>query len=203
LLDVGKHDLIFRYGRTLEEREGYRIVDTSRSRYLGSPDQLFVRYRFRYGRDLQVSLNMKKDAGEAFFRGAQRYGFDFYSGSIYIKNQGRFRDIVVGDYALQFGQGLAIWNGLGFGKGGSVQGIAKQATGLRPYTSSNEVLFFRGGAATVALGKLAVTPFFSWRHLDGAISQADDDEPTTASLGQTGLHRTPTETANQIGRAHV
>lgn len=197
LLDVGKHDLIFRYGRTLEEREGYRIVDTSRSRYLGSPDQLFVRYRFRYGRDLQVSLNMKKDAGEAFFRGAQRYGFDFYSGSIYIKNQGRFRDIVVGDYALQFGQGLAIWNGLGFGKGGSVQGIAKQATGLRPYTSSNEVLFFRGGAATVTLGKLAVTPFFSWRRLDGAISQVEDNPYVRGSLGQTGLHRTPTEAANR------
>lgn len=197
LLEVGTHDLMFRYGRTLEQRQGYKIVDTSRSRYLGSPDQLFVRYRYRYGRNLQISLNMKKDAGEAFFRGAQRYGFDFYSGSIYIKDQGRFRDIVIGDYALQFGQGLAIWNGLGFGKGAEVQGVAKQATGLRPYTSSNEVLFFRGGAATVALGKLAVTPFFSWRRLDGAISQVDNGQPTTASLGQTGLHRTPTEAANR------
>lgn len=197
LLEVGTHDLMFRYGRTLEQRLGYNIVDTNRSRYLGSPDQLFVRYRYRYGQDLQISLNMKKDAGEAFFRGAQRYGFDFYSGSIYLQNQGRFRNIVLGDYALQLGQGLAIWNGLGFGKGAAVQGVAKQATGLRPYTSSNEVLFFRGGAATVALGKLAVTPFFSSRRLDGAISQANDDGPTIASLGQTGLHRTPTEAANR------
>src|SRR5690606_38116852 len=115
-LKVGTHDLMFRYGRTLEQRLGYKIVDTSRSRYLGSPDQLFVRYRYRYGQDLQISFNMKKDAGEAFFRGAQRYGFDFYSGSIYLQNQGRFRNIVIGDYALQFGQGLAIGNGLGFGK---------------------------------------------------------------------------------------
>lgn len=197
LLQGGENDLMVRYGRTVEQRRGYEITDTSRSRYLGSPDQVFVRYRYRYGNDLQVALNMKKDAGESFFSGAQRYGFDFYSGSVYLRNRGRFKDIVIGDYALQFGQGLAIWNGLGFGKGAAVQGVAKQATGLRPYTSSNEVLFFRGGAATVALGKLAVTPFFSWRRLDGAISQADDDEPTTASLGQTGLHRTPTETANR------
>src|SRR5690606_17950531 len=49
LLEVGTHDLMFRYGRTLEQRLGYKIVDTSRSRYLGSPDQLFVRYRYRYG----------------------------------------------------------------------------------------------------------------------------------------------------------
>lgn len=197
LLQAGSHDLMVRYGRTVQQRQGYKITDTSRSRYLGSPDQMFVRYRYRYGNDLQVALNMKKDAGESFFNGAQRHGFDFYSGSIYLRNQGRFRDIVVGDYALQFGQGLAMWNGLGFGKGAIVQGIAKQPTGLRPYTSSNEVLFLRGGAATVILGKLSVTPFFSWRGLDGSLSQADDSSMTVNSLGQTGLHRTRTEVSNR------
>ena len=197
LLQTGSHDLMVRYGRTVQQRRGYTITDASRSRYLGSPDQVFVRYRYRYGNDLQVALNMKKDAGESFFGGAQRHGFGFYSGSIYLRDQGRLRRVVVGDYALQFGQGLAMWNGLGFGKGAMVQGIAKQATGLRPYTSSNEVLFLRGGAATVALGKLAVTPFFSWRSLDGSLSQADDGRLTVGTLGQTGLHRTPTEVANR------
>ena len=197
LLQGGENDLMVRYGRTVQQRRGYAIKDTSRSRYLGSPDQVFVRYRYRYGNDLQVALNMKKDAGESFFSGAQRYGFDFYSGSVYLRNRGRFKDIVIGDYALQFGQGLALWNGLGFGKGAAVQGIAKQATGLRPYTSSNELLFLRGGAATVAVGSLAVTPFFSWRRLDGSVSEGDDGQTTTGSLGQTGLHRTPTEAANR------
>lgn len=197
LLRKGSHELMLRYGRTMQQRQGYRVTDTSRSRYLGSPDQLFVRYRYRYGNHLQVALNMKKDAGESFFSGAQRHGFDFYSGSIYLRDQGRFQYIVLGDYALQFGQGLAMWNGLGFGKGAMVQGIAKQATGLRPYTSSNELLFLRGGAATVAFGKLAVTPFFSWRGLDGALSLGSDGRKSVSSLGQTGLHRTPTEVANR------
>ncbi len=196
LLQAGSHDLIVRYGRTVQQRRGYAITDTSRSRYLGSPDQLYVRYRYRYGNGLQLALNMKKDAGESFFSGAQRRGFDFYSGSVYLRNQGKFRDVVIGDYALQFGQGLAMWNGLAFGKGAMVQGIAKQATGLRPYTSSNEVLFLRGGAATVAFGKLAVTPFFSWRGLDGSLTETDG-RTTVGSLGQTGLHRTPTEVANR------
>ncbi|MEC3881365.1 ComEA family DNA-binding protein [Parapedobacter sp. 10938] len=197
LLKAGTHDLMVRYGRTVQQRKGYAITDTSRSRYLGSPDQVFVRYRYRYGNDLRVALNMKKDAGESFFSGAQQRGFDFYSGSVHLRNQGRLRDVVVGDYALQFGQGLAMWNGLGFGKGAMVQGIAKQATGLRPYTSSNEVLFLRGGAATVSLGKLAVTPFFSRRGFDGSLSQADDGRTTVGTLGQTGLHRTRTEVANR------
>src|SRR3546814_12847799 len=92
-----------------------------------------------------------------------------------------------------------MWDGLGFGKGAMVQGIAKQATGVRPYTSSNEVLFLRGGAATATLGKLAVTPFFSWRGLDGALSRADDGRMTGGTLGQPGLHRTRTVVA--IGHA--
>ncbi|MFB2117582.1 hypothetical protein [Parapedobacter sp. 2B3] len=197
LLRAGVHDLMVRYGRTLQRRQGYAVTDTGRSRYLGSPDQVFVRYRYQYGSDLRVALNMKKDAGEAFFHGAQRHGFDFYSGSIYLRSQGRLRDVVVGDYALQFGQGLAMWNGLGFGKGAMLQGIAKQATGLQPYTSSNETMFLRGVAAAVMLGKLEVTPFFSWRGIDGSVVPADDGQMETSSLGQTGLHRTPTEVANR------
>src|SRR5690606_16012677 len=89
LLREGRHDVMIRYGRTLQQRQGYRIKDTTRSRYLGTPDQLFVRYRYNFGNDLQVAVNMKKDAGEAFFSGAQPYGFDFYSGSIYLRNQGK------------------------------------------------------------------------------------------------------------------
>src|SRR5690606_28638241 len=105
----------------LEKQRGYDIDDPNRSHYLGSPDRLFVRYRYRMGRDFQLSINMKKDPGEQFFSGAQRYGFDFYSASLLLKNQGKIRSLVLGDYALQFGQGLAMWNGLAFGKGAMMQ----------------------------------------------------------------------------------
>ncbi|WP_257656992.1 helix-hairpin-helix domain-containing protein [Parapedobacter lycopersici] len=198
LLSEGAHDLMVRYGRMLQRQRGYAIRDTARSRYLGSPDRMFVRYRYHFNRDLRVAVNMKKDAGERFFSGAQRQGFDFYSGSVYMRNQGHVRDLVIGDYALQFGQGLAMWSGLGFGKGATLQQVAKQGTGLRPYTSSNEVLFLRGAAATIALKpNLSVTPFVSWRKLDGSMEHAADSTQLVGSLGQTGLHRTPSEAANR------
>lgn len=196
LVNEATHDLMVRYGRTLQRRRGYTITDTSRSRYLGTPDQLFIRYRYHFGRDLQVAFNMKKDAGEALFGEAQRGGFDFYSGSVYVRNQGMLKGLVVGDYALQFGQGLAMWNGLGFGKSSMVQGMARQSTGLRPYTSSNEVPFLRGAAATIALGHFSVTPFVSKRRLDGSVSYTDG-RLSIGSIGQTGLHRTPNEIANR------
>ena len=199
LLQDGTHDLMVRYGQTLQHRKGYVITDTSRSRYLGTPHQLFVRYRYRFGPDLQVAFNMKKDAGEAWYGGKETRGlpgFDFYSGSVYVRDQGRLTHLVVGDYALQFGQGLAMWNGLGFGKGAMIQGMARQSAGLRPYTSSNEVPFLRGVAATVAFGHVSVTPFLSHRWLDGAVSETDSTV-SIGSLGQTGLHRTPNEMANR------
>ncbi len=197
LLHEGSHDVMVRYGRFLQQQRGYAITDTSRSRYLGSPDRLFVRYRYQFSNDLQVAVNMKKDAGEQFFAGGQPYGFDFYSASLHVRNQGRIKDIVVGDYALQFGQGLAMWSGLSFGKGALLQNVAKQAAGLRPYTSTNEVLFLRGASTTVGFGRFSVTPFVSWRRLDGAVRHGDDSIRRAGSLGQTGLHRTPTEQANR------
>src|SRR5690606_37238734 len=98
--------------------------------------------------------------------------------------------------ALQFGQGLAMWNGLGFGKSSMVQGMSRQSTGLRPYTSSNEVPFLRGAAATIASRRVSVTPFFSKRRLDGSVSYTDSGF-SVGSIGQTGLHRTPNEVANR------
>lgn len=197
LANDGEHDLILRYGRILEKQRGYHIDDPDRSRYLGSPDRLFVRYRYRLGQDLQVSVNMKKDPGEQFFAGAQRYGFDFYSASLSIKDQGRVRRLVVGDYALQFGQGLAMWNGLAFGKGTMLQSVARQSYGLRPYTSANEFLFLRGASATIELGRVSVTPFVSWRKLTGSVQTASDSALVVGALGQTGLHRTLNEAANR------
>ncbi|SFC20965.1 Helix-hairpin-helix motif-containing protein [Parapedobacter composti] len=197
LLRAGRHELMVRYGRTLQQRRGYTITDEARSRYLGSPDQLLVRYRLHLSRDIQFAVNMKKDAGEAFFSGAQRYGFDFYSGSLYVRNQGMLQHAVIGDYALQLGQGAAMWNGLGFGKSAIMHGMARQATGIRPYTSTNEIRFLRGAAATIGSGRFAITPFFSWRRMDGSVSHTADGRAIVTSFGETGLHRTPSEVAGR------
>jgi len=193
----GTNDLMIRYGRTLQQRQGYTITDTNRSSYLGTPDQFFVRYRYRFGPDLQIALNMKKDAGETWLGGVEPRGFDFYSGSISVRNQGRVKQLVVGDYALQLGQGLAMWNGLGFGKGSMIQSMARQSAGLRPYTSSNEGAFLRGVAATVVLGHVSVTPFFSGRQLDGSLAATDDSTRSVGAIGETGLHRTLNELVNR------
>lgn len=191
----GEHDLMLRYGRILEKQKGYLVPEkTGQSHYMGTPDRLFVRYRYRLGNKLQVALNMKKDAGEEFFKGNQRNGFDFYSASVFIRNIGKVSNLVIGDYSLQLGQGLSLWNGLSFGKGSLVQNVARQGVGLRPYTSTNESQYLRGIASTISFGKLEILPFISYKQIDATLSS---DSSFFSSIGSSGYHRTPSENKNR------
>ncbi|RKD14334.1 hypothetical protein BCY91_07560 [Pelobium manganitolerans] len=193
----GTHDLLIRYSRYLETQKGFTIpADAGKSRYLGTPDRVLTRYRFNFSNNIQFSLNIDKDAGEQFWN--KQHGPDFVSGSLYIRDYKNFKKIAVGDYALQFGQGLTLWSGLGFGKGADVFAVAKQDLGLRTYTSSNEYSFFRGLAAQYHFWRFDFTPFVSYNKLDAGtdlnpITNAED----ISSLLETGLHRTATELKNR------
>lgn len=191
-----EHDLMIRYGRVVQLQRGYRINDENRSRYLGSPDRVAVRFRYNYENRISLSVNMDKDAGEPFFHGAQSKGFDFYSASILIRDIGRAKSIVVGDYALQFGQGLVLWNGLNFGKGAWIGSVARQGAGLRQYKSLTENNFMRGVATHLQFGRWHVTPFAAWNKLTGNVIEADGRREIT-SINYSGYHRTPSEQRNR------
>jgi len=195
LVQKGNHDLIIRIGQILENQSGFLSADTSKApNYLGSPLKLLTRYRFNYANTLALSLNMEKDAGEQFFDRNKNKGFDFYSGSISYRGQGFLKKVVLGDYGLQFGQGLSMWSGSGFGKGVGITTIAKQDFGLKPYSSVNEASFLRGASATFGTKKFSFTPFGSKGSLDASLGTSGFE---IASLNISGLHRTATEIENK------
>ncbi|MGE8244105.1 MAG: ComEA family DNA-binding protein [Sphingobacterium sp.] len=186
------HEFILRYGRTIEKTKGYQIIDTTRFRYLGDPNRYAFRYRANLKDKIRLAINMEKDAGETFFRDKQKLGFDFYGVSLFVKSIGPVRNLVIGDYALQFGQGLSMWNGLSFGKGGLVQNTARQGIGVKQYTSLNEVNFMRGITGTLQLWRFEITPYFSYQNIDANV--ADDIESRVIkTIAKSGLHRTVTE----------
>ena len=200
LLTKSNHDMLMRYGQLFQDQKGFTIPDSiNRSKYLGSPMRLFTRYRYNYGQHISASLNMEKDAGEQFLSGPDNRGFDFYSGNISILNLGKVSHIVLGDYSLQFGQGLSLWSGLGFGKGAAIITLAKQDLGLRSYTSANESSFFRGTSATIKLNNFSFTPFISYKNVDASLNAIDTNEvnDVVGSLGISGLHRTESELINK------
>jgi len=193
LLVKGNHDLILRFGQILEKQDGFLPSGSDEALYSGSGLRVFTRYRYNYADKISVSLNMEKDAGETFLKSPGK-GFDFYSASVSLKGKRTVKKFVLGDYSLQFGQGLTMWSGLGFGKGGGLTALVKPHIGLRSYSSVNEFSFFRGTSATLQYKKISITPFLSYRKLDASIS---DSVKEINSLSISGLHRTETELENK------
>lgn len=147
LLKAGKNVFWVRYGQVLERQAGY---DTSRaSHYAGSPAHVQFRYDYSVRQHFGFRIAGEKDAGEAFFRGEQRQGFDHYSGSVYVKNLRWLKYAVVGDYRLNFGQGLVLGSSMMSGKGGGVSAARRFGDGIRPVATTNESTLFRGGAVTL------------------------------------------------------
>ncbi len=193
LLYNSNHDLTFRYTRLLQQQKGFKNL--TGSRYLGSPEKLLLKYRFNFQDLISVGLVMEKDAGEQLFN--KKTGVDYLSSHIAFYKLARFNKIVIGDYSMQFGQGLTLWSGFAYGKGPDVTSVAANDVGLKAYTSANESAFFRGIASTVDFGKnIYITPFISIRKLDASL-KLTDEHLTLSNINISGLHRTQTELNNQ------
>ncbi len=201
-LQYGSHDLFLRYQRVLEQQQGYspatdeELAESPNSRYLGSADKYYLRYRYKFFNKISMGITAEKDAGEQFFAGAQKYGFDFYSAHLMVNNLGIVKSAVVGDYHVQFGQGLTLWTGMGFGKSSDVINIKKMASGLRAFTSADENRFMRGAAVCLAKKGIEFTAFYSIKKIDanGLSSDTTSQElQAISSLQESGLHSTPSE----------
>jgi hypothetical protein len=203
MIKEGTHELILRYQQVLNPQEGYSAIEDSvlaespNRRYLGSSQKYYARYRFKYSNKVSWGLTMEKDAGEEFFKGSMKQGFDFYSGHLFVSNMGVLKSAALGDFQAQFGQGLVFWSGLAFGKSSDGVSIKRSAQGLRPYTSVDENRFLRGGGTTLKFGKVEITAFGSYKLMDANVSATTDtlteQEETVSSIFSSGFHRTPGE----------
>ncbi len=196
LVRQSEQELLLRFGQTLQKQRGFQ--DLPGSRYLGSPERLLGKYKYHFKDLLSASLIVEKDAGEYLFSGTRKTSFDFMSANITLYKAGIIKKLVVGDYSLQFGQGLTLWSGFGFGKGPDVTSVAKKDQGLRPYSSSNENAYLRGLAATIKLQEhLELTAFASSTAQDASTKLSEDSIVTQINIGLSGLHRTSSELKNQ------
>lgn len=206
-LRKGTHEFFTRYQQVLQEQEGYIKNDTLEdgsvtSRYLGSPAKIYSRYRYKYERNFSVGMTAEKDAGEQFFKGEQKAGYDFYSAHLAVNNYKKLKHLVVGDYEVRFGQGLVAWTGLAFSKSSDVMNIKRKAYPIKPYTSVNEFAFFRGAAATYEMKDFDITLFGSSKKTDSNIDTVfnnigEEIDITSSSFINSGFHRTNSELNNK------
>lgn len=197
--------LIFRHRRVWQTRKGFTPPDTLSngqlsSRYLGSPDDLYARFRLQQAGDFSIGLTADKDAGEPFIwePKSRRYGFDFMSFHFVLYDKGPWKTLALGDYQLQFGQGLVFGSGFSVGKGAeTIATVRRSSLGLRPYTSVLEAGFFRGAAVTFQKDNWEWTGMYSHAPRDANVQLISDSLETAesylSSLLSSGLHRTQNE----------
>ncbi len=207
----GKNELLLRYDQILETKKGFTLprdsaINNPGSVYLGNPQHYYLRYSFNYRNKIRFGVTMDKDAGEVMFKGQLSdslktligdkvgAGYDFLSAFGYTEDLSIFDKIVIGDYHLEFGQGLTLWSGLAFGKSAEAVQVKKYGRGIRPNTSANENRFFRGAATTIRWKKITLTPFYSSNKIDGNIIPVIyNDQNGVSSIIETGMHRTINE----------
>jgi hypothetical protein len=191
--------LLVRFGQTLEPQKGYSESMASESRYTGSPSSFYSRFRTSRPADFSFGFTLKKDAGETldWNPSKKKYGFDYTSIHAQVLNKGKLKNLIVGDYQAQFGQGIALGSVFGLGKNGeAVTTVRRSNLGFLPFTSIYEAGYFRGAALSYQVIKnFMVHTMVSSRGRDGNIQ--DSIQNTISSFSFTGLHRTATELANQ------
>lgn len=179
---------IFRTATIIEEQTGYK------DKLLGSKPSYFFRNKQHWDNQLSFGLTIQKDAGEFLYNRSYSKGFDFLSASLSYKPKLKHLEkIVLGDYALNLGQGLILWNGFSMGKGVLSTQSNKYGSTLNSYHGSDELHFMRGTSATFKFNKFSLTPFVSSKKIDATIKE----DSTISSISAVGYHRTINEIAKK------
>jgi hypothetical protein len=197
-LKEGNHTILIRSSYILEKSRGYLLdSSTAKSYYPGSGQKILFRYKYNYRNQLIYGITAEKDAGEQFFRGAQKNGFDFYSAHFFVRNSGIIKSLALGDFAVNLGQGLVQWQSLAFKKGSNILNLKRQSDVLRPYNSAGEIIYNRGAGITLKKNNWETTGFVSYRKLDAGFNVDTLNEEFVSSLRSSGYHRTANEIAGK------
>ncbi len=186
---LGDIDVRFRsrVQQDLQTKKGFENGE-----YPGSKQKVYNRLTGLYnGKDYQLGANLtlEKDAGETNYA-------DFYSGHVELKNWKFVKKAVIGDYVLNFGQGLGLRTSLAFSKGSeAVSVIKKDNNAITSYKSTNEVQFFRGAATNVSFKNYDFYAFYSNNYFDASIDTTLNE---VSSFYFDGYHRTTSE-QNRLG----
>ena len=197
LWKYGHQELMTRLDIPLYKREGFIMPEEDVLRenpnkvYLGNGLYHNIRYAYRYKGKLFWGLTMEKDAGEPFGSYGNK-AYDAYSFHFLLKDCGILRTLALGDYRLNFGEGLVVNTDFSFGKPG-FWNMNRKTTPVKKFSSTSETSFFRGMAGTVGVGPLEVSVFYSYLPVDATLKK----DGNISSLKTDGLHRTLSEVSKK------
>lgn len=163
-------------------------------RYVGNGVGVLSRFLVSY-REFSGGITFEKDPGEQlFYNDTLSFSYENYEAvqpgtalqtrrgfgsflSVHAQADLKPATIVLGDYRIEFGQGLLFGNQFAGRKGGMPTRDPYQAgQGVQPYRSSGEAAYFRGVGVTLQRGEwlpawLESSVVFSSRRRDATIDQ--------------------------------
>ncbi len=205
LVGSGRNQLLVRFEQVLQKQAGYHVADSVLEKnpnagYAGSPAKLLFRYTYSFYNRLLIGFSGEKDAGEEFFRGNQKNGMDFYSGYISLQNTGILKQITIGNFNVDFGQGLTLCSGISAGAIPGTGNVRRYSRGVLPSPSTNEGNYLRGVAAVLKKWNFRLSLFYSNHKRDANVTVVDtlsEDAQSISSFTETGYHRMPREVADK------
>ncbi len=194
VLKYGKNTLIADLNIPFYTRKGYE------NKYLGYKYKHWLRYTFNYGQRVKFGITASQDAGEPFFAGKNKWGYDYYSFYLLLNDIKCLKTLALGRYRLRFGMGLILNNGFGFGKLATMSTLLSSPSHVFAHASRSDYNYLQGAAATFKLAKgLDLTAFASYRKIDATLN---NDSTSVATIVKTGYHRTLNE-MNRKGNTAV
>lgn len=179
----GKHTLLYRTG-------GRPNRFNSKDSWLMKNRQL-VNYKFKYKDLIQAGCIIEKDAGEPKIS-------DHVSLFFALKNKGIIKQLLIGDFNINMGQGLAHWQGYAFGRSSNLLSGYRQGNFIQPHTGTDENRFHRGVALHLKKGKFELATFISNLKIDAnVISDSINKSQWISSFLLSGLHRNDSEIADK------
>lgn len=187
VLSHGRSELTGRMDIPLYVRDGFR--DHSKEELERYPNRAYtggrlshnLRYSFNWHNRIRFGITADKDAGER--------GYDFLSPYLYIRDMGVIRELALGNFKAQFGQGLLLGGGFSVGKSMALSSMNRQTQGLKPHSSTQEYGYLRGAGAALGWGHTTFTLLAASTPFDATLKGNTE----IGSFKDDGFHRTPLE----------
>lgn len=189
-------ELFFQVGRNLQVNKGMKQKNTDKSHYLGDLWKSLMKIKVNNSEYWKFQLNLEKDAGEQWWNSNIPQKVNFISASFQLNKWKNWENIIIGNYGVQFGEGLGLWMGFASSKGAIFHGIAKSEGKSRMHTSVNEVQYLRGITGELKWRGLKIQPYLSYRKFDASLKWDSINVNYVTNINKSGFQRTPTELNN-------
>jgi len=179
------HQFAIRYQRLAQTKKGFGGVS---SPFTGDANAVYLRYRLNYKNRIFAGFTLQKDEGEPYLLPGTVYP-DYSSYHLEVRNLGAVKTVILGDFYANYGQGLALWSSLSYGKTAETTETQRFAKGLRYYSGADENRFFRGAATSIKIADFSIDFFGSKHKVDATLN----NNGLATSLVESGMHRSNTE----------